>query len=939
MFRKFGIGLTALAMLAPGFVSALGVGDYRLNSYLNQPLSMEVQLFDAGDLTPEELLVNLGGEREFENAGVERVFFLNELNFEVDLKPNGDGVLRITTNQPVREPFLNFIIEVMWPTGRLLREYTVLLDPPSFAEPVSRPVAPPAAVQPVTPAPAQTATPTQPASQPRVVAQSRDFDTRRGPDYVVQNSDTLWRIALNNRPVTSISVQQMLIAIQQLNPDAFIDGNVNLVREGTVLRMPTEAEIRNISARSAIAQVAEQNREWRAKLEARGIALPSRTQLDGTGTGRTRPATGGVTEGQVTLLSPDAVSGAGTGRGTAGAGSADASALQNELAIRDENMDRMNRENRELSSRLKDLQEQVATSERLLKLRNDQIAQLQQQLNELQKAQGLTPSEPIVIEPVVEAPAEVVGEGEAATADGEIAAPTEQEAVADDQATGEPAVAEVAPVAVPERPRAVTPPAPQPTLMDTLMANLLYIVAGLLVLGAVVGGMVFMRNRQKASQAEEEFAEGEESDAGDDDDFFAAAQDFGDDEQDETVTAGTESAQDPLEEVDVYTAYGRHAEAVNFLRNEIHKAPQRDDLKVRLLEVLAEMHDRDGFEREAASYAGAGAAVAAAISSLRGRLGGGEQEPSLDDLEMDLASDFDAPVVKPSAKAKAPAAEQELSLGDDEDFGSLDFSLDDDKPAAAAPVLAADDDEISLDLGGDDDLGLDMDSGDGLSLEDDGLSLDLDDDKTTTSAALSLDDDDAIELSLDDDSELSLDLDDAPAATSKVALDDISADLDDDVDFGEVSLTDVSDEFSEAAVKPSSEEIDLSLDDLSLDELDEPTAASMPAVEPAATVQRDALDLDMDELSLDDEPTMTSAPVSAPAPAAAPAALEQALTGDDDDFDFLGDTDENATKLDLAKAYIDMGDSEGAKDILQEVISEGNPQQQQEAKELLAQVG
>jgi pilus assembly protein FimV len=464
---------------------------------------------------------------------------------------------------------------------------------------------------------------------------------------------------------------------------------------------------------------------------------------------------------------------------------------------------------------------------------------------------------------------------------------------------------------------------------------LLYIIGGLVVLAAVVGGMMFMRNRQKASHLEEEVAEGDEEEAGDDD-FFAAAQDFGDeDEQDQVAGSAPESAQDPLEEVDVYTAYGRHAEAVNFLRNEIRKSPQRDDLKVRLLEVLAEMHDRDGFEREAAGFAGAGASVAAAISSLRGRLGGAEQEPSLDDLEMDLASDFDAPVVKP--KPTAPVVEP--SLGGDEDFGSLDFSLDDDKPAAA-PTLAADEEELSLDLGGDDELSLDMGADDGLSLEDEGLSLDLgDDDKTTTSAALSLDDDDGLELSLDDDGDLSLELDAAPAAASKVALDDISADLSDDVDFGEVSLTDVSDEFSEAAVKPSSEEIDLSLDDLSLDELDEPTAVSMPAVAPAATVQRDALDLDMDELSLDDEPTMTSAPAVAPAPAPAPAALEQALTGDDDDFDFLGDTDENATKLDLAKAYIDMGDSEGAKDILQEVISEGNPQQQAEAKELLAQVG
>src|SRR5690606_1799551 len=125
-----------------------------------------------------------------------------------------------------------------------------------------------------------------------------------------------------------------------------------------------------------------------------------RPQLDGTATGRRTADTGAATEGQVKLVSPDAESGEGSGRGAGGSGGADASALQNELAIRDENVDRLNRQNDELQSRLKDLQEQVATSEQLLNLRNDQINQLQQQLRELQKAQGITPSEPVVVEPV-----------------------------------------------------------------------------------------------------------------------------------------------------------------------------------------------------------------------------------------------------------------------------------------------------------------------------------------------------------------------------------------------------------------------------------------------------------------------------------------------------------------------------------------------------------
>ena len=950
MFRKTGIGLAALAMLAPGLAAALGVGDYKLNSYLNQPLNMEVELFDVGDLSPEEVLANLGSERDFESAGVERVFFLNELQFEVTLRDNGNGVLNIRSAQPVREPFLNFIVEVMWPTGRLLREYTVLLDPPAFAEPVQRQAVAPVSSVSAQPSAAVQAPPSQPApSQPRTVAQSQSYDASRGPDYVVQASDTMWRIALNNRPVNSISVQQMLIAIQTMNPDAFIDGNVNLVREGTVLRMPSEQEVRQISTRSAIAEVAEQNREWRAKLEARGISLPSRPQLDGSATGGRSADLGVATEGQVTLVSPDAQSGEGTGRGTGGTSSADSSALQNELAIKDENVDRLSRQNNELSSRLKDLQDQVSTSESLLKLRNDQIAQLQQQLRELQEAQGITPSEPVVIEPVVEAPVEPqVSVTEAPVSETDTAAAAQGESTAEGEQTGEGqalAEGEVAEqteaaaetvqtepvVSEPVRPVAPEPVA-QPTLVDMLMANLLYIVAGIIAIAVLIGGMIWMRNRQQAAHADEDY-EADDSGEAADDDFFAAGDDFADEDDQDQVVASAEPAQDPLEEVDVYTAYGRHAEAVNFLKNEIHKAPQRDDLKVRLLEVLAEMRDRDGFEREASAFAGAGASVAAAISSLRSGFAGSAEEPSLDDLEMDLASGFEAPVSKQASADDT--LEFDLDGGDD-DLGSLDFDLGDSKPAEA-PLIAAEE-ELSFDLA--------EDGEDELSLEDEGLSLDLDDDKTAT---LTLEDEDELTLELDaDDAELSLELDEPPARAS-VALDDISADLSEEADFGELSIADMSDEFSEAAEKPAADELDLSLDELSLDDLslddDEPTQVSMPAVaaEPAATVQRDALELD-EELSLDDdlsleepEPASTEQPTTARA--AVEPALEQALGADDDDFDFLGDTDENATKLDLAKAYIDMGDAEGARDILQEVVSEGNAQQQQEARELLAQVG
>jgi pilus assembly protein FimV len=468
------------------------------------------------------------------------------------------------------------------------------------------------------------------------------------------------------------------------------------------------------------------------------------------------------------------------------------------------------------------------------------------------------------------------------------------------------------------------------------MANLMLILAGLLGVAVLIGGMAWMRRRQ-AEKDDDSYEDNQAStDFEKEDDFFVDNGDFVEDLDDSSLDAG-EAAQDPLEEVDVYTAYGRHAEAVSFLKNEIHKAPQREDLKVRLLEVLAEMRDRDGFEREAVAFAGAGAAVAAAIGSLRSGFSGGAEEPSLDDLEMDLASDFEAPQAKPAAVDET----LEFDLGDDaDDLGSLDFDLGSSKPAEA-PLIAADEDELSFDLSDEDEqelsledgglsLDLDDDKADTLTLEDDGLSLDMGDDEA----------DDELSLELDaGEDELSLSLDDEPVKRS-VAMDDISADLSEEADFGELSLADMSDEFSEASEKSPAEELDLSLDDLSLDDLslddDEPTQVSMPAIQPdpSATVQRDALDLD--ELSLDEELSLEEPTTTRPA---VEPALEQALGADDDDFDFLGDTDENATKLDLAKAYIDMGDAEGARDILQEVVSEGNAQQQQEARELLSQVG
>lgn len=982
MFRKLGIGFAALTMLAPGLASALGVGDYQLKSYLNQPFEMEVELIDARDLAPEEVLVSLAPQQEFDAVGIERSYFLTDLEFEVTLDGQGGGTLRIYSTQPVREPYLSFLVEFLWPTGRLMREYTVLLDPPSYAESLrgdsNTASAPSSSAVAAQPQPAASVPATQtPPSEPRVVASSQTssapIEVVDRQEYVVQTDDTMWRIALNNRPAQSISVQQMLLAIQSLNEDAFIDGNVNLVREGTVLRMPTEEEVRRISTREALGEIAEQNREWRARLEARGIRLPTRPQMDATG--RTAAAdTGGDASsraGEVTLVAPaesgsdGAASGTGTGSGAGG----DSRALENELAIRDERVDQLRRQNEELSSRLNDLTQQVQTSEQLLKLRNDQIAKLQDELRKLQEAQGLAPTEPVVVEPVTptdiiepttaqvtDAPAED-GAETAATADtGEMAAAdavapgAEPEAAA---AEGETQASEsqvAQPVATPQPPKPVVPPAPvpQPSFIEENL--MLVIAAGAAVVLLVFGGLFLAARRRRAAadaavQDEDLAAYGE-----DEDDFFASDMGAEGDELDDAFAeapADSQAAaagQDPLEEVDVYTAYGRHAEAVTFLKNEIHKAPERADLKVRLLEVLAEMRDVATFEREAQAFAGQ-PEVERRLPDLRAQLGIGAagavaadaaSEPSLDDLEFDLASDFDSKPSKPAAEDDD--ATLVLDSGDGLDF-TADFS---DDTAAGQPA----EDDMSLDFGGEDTLTLEGADGE--------FSLDLDEE-----AAPAV------------DSARQQELDDALNVEPALNLSDSSGPQEEDIDFGEIALEDASEEFSEVAETPSTEELDLSLDDIDFGGEDAPAAAPAAEEELELSLESDEelslggeeeLSLEGDDdlsLSLEDEADELSLELETPDATVQRSAIDDLDLGgaaatdvrpaveaqpqglsldEEDDFEFLGDADENATKLDLAKAYIDMGDAEGARDILGEVLAEGNSAQQAEAKELLAQV-
>lgn len=226
--RHLLLGLASGSALYSGMASALGLGDITLHSALNQPLEAEIELLEVGDLTDTDMKVRLASDAVYARSGVDRIYFLNDLRFTPLLR-GGKSVIRVVSSKPVREPYLNFIVELARPNGQLYREYTVLLDPPNAS-----------AYNPVgaVPAPAvsttRTAKAAAPASKPRQAPVAR-----LGKHYQVSNGDSLWTIANRLRAQGSTASQQQLMDdIFTLNPQAFAGNDIGRLQAGANLLLP-----------------------------------------------------------------------------------------------------------------------------------------------------------------------------------------------------------------------------------------------------------------------------------------------------------------------------------------------------------------------------------------------------------------------------------------------------------------------------------------------------------------------------------------------------------------------------------------------------------------------------------------------------------------------------------------------------------------------------
>ncbi|MGC3991603.1 MAG: FimV/HubP family polar landmark protein [Chthoniobacteraceae bacterium] len=1068
MVRKLAAALLGVGVLIPGLANALGLGEIKLNSALSEPLDAEIELVQVRELTGTEILPSLANSGDFESAGVERSQFLTDLKFEVTVNEKGKSFIRVRSTKPVKEPFLNFLVEVNWPAGRLLREYTLFLDPPIYnAQRSKAPVSAPKASAPA-PAPRQAAAPASrpapaPAAEPAPFTESEEpaaepASAGGAGSHRIGANDSLWSIAQELKPSNDVSIHQTMIALQRINPDAFINDNINLLKKGQVLRAPSTEEAQQVSSREAMEMVAEQNRAWRERVATRkgGAAQPEARQIDLTGRSLDQEPTQAPPsdEGRLKLLSGTGGEGENGQGGTEAGGGGE---LRNKLAVAEENADKFKLENEDLKVKMNDLSDQLKTSEKVLTLKDQQIAALQTKLAEMEAKQkeaaaaaknqpapaaeskpavpAEQPKQPEAKQPEPEAVAPVNAEIEETPPAAETTQPdvdfnyqeetkpeakqpepqqpeaaapqtaaepsvgepsaeepaAEPESLPEQPATGaelaqpgsEPIVVEEKPVVVeqpqtaePAHPAAGSKPAEQ-DLITQLISNPLYlgIGAGAIVLLLVAGAMAMRRKKANGDALDDALVEDfqmPEAGAGegpddmdmDFDEPVDAVADIADAAREETVP----QTSDVIGEADIYIAYGRYPQAIEMLQKAAAKEPDRADIRLKLCEVSAEAKENDTFLTHYRALQGIGDTQALRrADDLRNRLGLAVPAAAAAATAAFAAPD-DATLIAPPAEEEsldfdiAESAPAAAALEPESD-GGLDFDLSDleDTGARFAEPAPIKEEDAGLDF----DLSLDLadteESAPAIARDNDGMDFDFDLAESEPAAKIGgdagLDFDSEFSLDsveepvkqssgLDFDSDLSLDFDrvETSDAASPVA-DDNSLDFDLDFDTGS----------TQAPSAPQPVDDDRTIAFTPSTSLDFSTGADEPSLNAQSAAQlADELDLGGDFLSHEEPSFDSDATVRAPSlggtdfnfeptpvvPPVAPVAAAPSFAANDqidsgDELDFLADADETSTKLDLARAYIDMGDRDGAKDILDEVMIEGSDSQKQEARDLL----
>ncbi len=646
-----------LCCLASRVAFALGLGPLEATSALNEPFKGRIEVLGAKAEDFDSLTVALAGEEQFHRAGIERAAALFQLRFSVADSPNGKDYIAVTSKDPIREPFLNFLLEMNWANGRLLREYTVLLDPPLYdpnrrLAPAPAAVSAPRAVAPV----ARPANPS--AGAPRAIAPVASNTTPRaaasGDIGPVAAGDTLWSLARGVRPDDSVSIQQMMLAILRQNPEAFSNGNVNMLRRGAVLHVPDDATMHAISAKEAATEIRHQHQLWEEYRQHAGAA-PAAQPLGtppaaAVATASAPSPSAAEPNAHLELVAPggNAVGAAGgkPGKsGKAGAASGDAK------LVRDEALDSTKQQAGDLKDRLSEAEEIINILQRQVNIKDQELAALQARLAELGVKQGdlgntvgaaasstgAQPAKPAVETPAATAEAvpEAKSETPAQTSTETPAAPAVSEPEIDvdtgktaPAAEAEPEIEVAAPAAAtPGFPASLVPPAIAEMVPGGALGVIGLLVLAVLGIGAIIARTVLKSGGDAAepvavplrtttpSIGSEDITQSAPLAAGDKEDRTEAPTNFDPlattpslpaFDPNATVDAAAETTappgapeSDPLEEVNVYLAYERFDQAEELVKRVIAQYPGRHEYKLRLLEVYYSSNDRVSYENAA----------------------------------------------------------------------------------------------------------------------------------------------------------------------------------------------------------------------------------------------------------------------------------------------------------------------------------------------------
>ncbi|WP_432745008.1 FimV/HubP family polar landmark protein [Methylobacter sp. G7] len=972
--------LAVVSLLAPVSSQALGIGEITLHSALNQNLNAEISLVLSGE-NVSDIKVKLAPPEKFDEAGVSWTYFLSKIKFETMTQSNGSAIIKLTSNEALKEPFLDFLLEVSWPKGNLYRGFTVLVDPPSAYNQATFPVS----------------TRTEGYAQPSVVtpqsqayANGQSSEGEYGPTL---SNDTLWSVAERTRGQGDVSVEQMMIAIYQANPHAFNKGNAHGLTAGKMLKIPERGIVLKLSRNQALTEFKRQTKAWKKR------SAPASGDTE-----KAKPALRGVevsVDNQLTLAAPAKQAVADHAVITSANESEDSdkdAADQSEVVKGNHaegNVSAAVSADGVLQSKISGLEKQLAMMQELIALKDQQFAALQKR----------SLANPVAQQQVLP------GEDTAARLENQTMTTPQQtvvqpaeppQPVPGEMVTAKPAD-QITPVSQPtvvQSAEAVRPLA-QPEPETSSLLDTYYLVvgsAGTVILTLL--GWLWWRKRKvdEETNTESMFASTimVEASAVDENISVPIVETSLAVQDNDTGTVGESSFLseftpsdfdsfdtdqgeiDPISEADVYLAYGRYQQAEELIRQAIKDQPDRDECKLKLLEIFYANESKADFEAYAAELAKNGKRNEAEFWEKAAEMG---REICPDSPLFSSGDDLFAMVEDEVVESTGESITADNALNMESVMTGVVSFIKSGDDAFVKEATELKNDALDFDLTSSDDVIA------GTQRNNEDIDFDLSSfsmDTNTSNEA----EKDAIDPSVQVD------------ALSREQVEDVNFDLSpfsiefDGADQGVIAPNTITGK----SLGATSESIDFDLSSFSIESdngvIAFNTQTGSPSVAHIEDFDLSSFSMDANETDKADQDFTGSDALLSSLPEASVdkydahdfdfsfdhaekkevdsldfSALESndSLSFDDDmdgDFDFNFDldlaptrkdqdsgqyeefgvsafTDRDAleTKLDLAKAYVDMGDADAAKDLAREVLDQGTVEQKNIAQTLLDELG